>query len=185
MKVVLYVSTSKPDDLSPEEFVAEIRQLKENYGIDGVYVDGLFYQKPEAGYIAARELRKLFGDNGWLTFHDTHGNGYWAPFINSYADMVVTGEHNSLDRWLTTSYKISNAVASIWPEIPLSRQDGKDFLKDLSDKSLKYNNRVIFMAGAGGQWATFRLYFTNEETEFMKEYYLRTLEKMKNNLGTK
>jgi len=30
-----------------------------------------------------------------------------------------------------------------------------------------------------------RLYFTNEETEFMKEYYLRTLEKMKNNLGTK
>lgn len=185
MKAVPYVSTSKPDDLSPEEFVAEIKRLKESYGIDGVYVDGLFYQKPEAGYAAARGLRELFADDGWLTFHDTHGNGYWAPFINSYADMVVTGEHNSLDRWLTTSYKISNAIASIWPEIPLARQNGKDFLKDISAKSFEYNNRVIFMAGAQGQWAAFRLYFTDEETEFMKEYYLRALEKMKNNLGTK
>lgn len=175
MKVAPYVGFSEGDyDLG----LAEIRRLKDTYGIDGVYVDGLFGEKPEWGYPAARYLRELFGEEGWLTVHNSHGSGCWAPFINSYADLIITSEHELLDRWTSTSYNISNATASFWPEAPL--RGSALPLKTLIDDSLLYNNRVIFMTGEQGQWRFWRLYFTPEEMQFMKEYYLPLLRRMKN-----
>lgn len=179
MKVLPYVSSEYEKDVDPKTFVAEIKRLKDTYDIDGVYLDGLFSQRPELGYMAARTLRELFGEDGWITLHDTHGSGYWIPFINTYMDLIITSEHNSFERWTSTSYKISNAIASLWPEIPLGVKDGREFLKKLVDDSLLYNNRVLLMTGDQGQWRDWRLYFTPDEMKFMEEYYLGALEKIK------
>lgn len=142
-------------------------------------IDGFYLKNPELAYRAARILRNLFGEDGWLTLHDSHGN-YFIPFIHTYMDYIITGEHDSFDRWRSTSYKISNTVTSLWPEISLKIKDGRQFLKKLVDDSLLYNNRVIFMVGEQGQWRDWRLYFTQSELKFMQEYYLSNLENMKN-----
>lgn len=183
MKILPYVSTEYDKKLDLETFIAEMKRLKDTYNVDGVYMDGLFYQRPELSYKAARILRELFGEDGWLTLHDTHGSGYWTPFVNSYMDLVVTSEHNSLERWTSTSYKISNAIASVWPEIPFNIKAGREYLRKLVDESLSYNNRLLIMTGKGGQWRNYRLYFTPDEMEFMTTYYLGTLEKIKSNLS--
>jgi len=180
MKVLPYVSSEYEKDVDPKTFIAEIKRLKDTYDIDGVYLDGLFYQRPELGYMAIRTLRELFGEDGWITLHDTHGSGYWTPFINTYVDLIITSEHASFERWTSTSYKISNAIASVWPEISLNVKDGREFLKKLVNDSLLYNNRVLMMTGDQGQWRDWRLEFTLDEMKFMQEYYLGALEKMRN-----
>jgi hypothetical protein len=175
MKFVPYVNMISGD---LETQMAEMKWLKDTYGIDGVYMDGLYNDKPELAYEAARALRELFGEDGWLTLHNTRWSGYFFPFVNTYFDLIVTGEHQPFDRWTSTEYNISNAIASLWPEIPLSVKDGREFLKKLVDESLRYNNRVMFMTGEQGQWRQWRLYFTEDEMSFMQEYYLGALKRL-------
>lgn len=183
MKIVPYISLELiRGDLDLQ--LEGIKKLKEEYGIDGIYIDGIFLDGyPEFSYIAARKLRELFGEDGWLTLHSTHASGYWAPFVNTYMDFLVTSEHSSFDRWTSTSYKISNSISSAWPEIPLEVKDGKEFLKKMIDNSLKFNNRVLLMTGEGGQWREWRLYFTSDEMDFVKKYYLSNLEKTKDSFS--
>lgn len=156
----------------------ELRRLKQEYEIDGLYIDGLWQDEPEVAYVAARQIRELFGERGWLTLHDTN-NGYFSPFVHAWMDLIVTGEHHDdMDRWSVTSYNISNAAASVWPEIPLGVNDARPMLKEMIDKSLDYNNRFLLMAGTAGQWRDWRLYFTEAEMEFVREYYPARLREM-------
>lgn len=184
MKVIPYVNFLREDSKTSMNEVfkmqmKEMQRLKDIYNFDGLYLDGLYSYDPELSYRAARILRQLFGDDGWLTFHNTRPRGYFFPFVNAYMDLIITSEHCSFDRWRSTSYKISNAIASVWPEIPIDVKDGREFLKKLVDDSLLHNNRVILMTGKKGQWRMWRLYFTEDEMKFMQEYYFKALEKMK------
>jgi len=176
MKVVPYLPLLKGD---VDRHMAEIKRLKNEYQIDGLYVDGLYIKDIKKAYEFAKYLRNLFGNDGWLTLHDTHPGGYFIPFIQSYMNLIITSEHQSFDRWLSTSYNISNTTSSIWPEIPLKTNDARNFLKELVNKSLLYNNRLIFMTGLDGQWRNWRLYFTQKEFEFIKEYYLKEIKELK------
>ena len=181
MKVLPYVNCDTTEISlalqKPEHCITELRRLKELYGFDGFYLDGLYLNDPESSYMLIRAIRDLVGEEGWITYHDTQ-TGF--PFLDAYADLIITGEHSNFDRWASTSYNISNAAASMWPEILLDIADGRPFLKILVDQSLSHNNRVIFMTGEAGQWRGWRLYFTDEEMDFMKEYYIGKIEKLKN-----
>ena len=186
MKVIPYYSFWREDPETPvnqvfDRQMAEIRRLKDTYDFDGLYVDGLscHLKDLELSYKAARTLRELFGEDGWLTYHNTHTTDNHYPFINAYMDLIITSEHESFNRWTSTSYNISNAIASVWPEIPVDVEDGRPFLKELVDDNLLHNNRVILMTGKDGQWRMWRLYFTPDEMEFMQQYYFEALEKMK------
>ncbi|MFA6375897.1 MAG: hypothetical protein WCX69_00650 [Candidatus Paceibacterota bacterium] len=181
MKVLPYVGTGSGEFTSEtyERYLEEIKRIKVTYSIDGIYSDGLFYQHPEYGYFAARELREIFGEDGWLTLHDTHDGGYWAPFINTYMDSLITSEHNNFNQWTSTSYNISNSIAMLWPEINLEERDGIGFLKKLVDDSIHYNNRIVFMCGLQGQWRFWRLYFTDKEMEFIKNYYFEKIDELR------
>jgi hypothetical protein len=185
MKVVPYVNFVKNDIKMPITDVlaarmGELERLRDTYGFDGFYIDGLFHQDPESSYTVARSLRELLGEKGWLTLHDTRSSGYFFPFVNAYMDLIITSEHESFDRWKSTSYKISNALASVWPEIPIEVKDGRGLLKELIDNSLRYNNRIVLMDGKDGQWRRWRLYFTDDEMKFVQEYLFQGLEGMKN-----
>jgi hypothetical protein len=155
----------------------EIEHLKAEYEIDGLYLDGFYLWDPELGYKGVRALRDIFGEDGWFTFHNTRTKGYFFPFINAYMDFIVTSEHESFGPIVSTSYNVSNAVSSIWPEIPINIKDAREMLKEMVDSSLKYNNRLILMKGEKGQWRDWRLYFTKPEMEFMKNYYFKKLKK--------
>lgn len=184
LKVVPYVNffrekhkyTANGDVLNI--WMAELKKLKDEYDVDGFYLDGLYPLDPELSYMAARALRELVGENGWLTLHDTRSSGYFFPFINAYMDFIITSEHESFERWKSTSYKISNAVASVWPEIPIDIKDGREFLKELIDNSLKHNNRIVLMDGKDGQWRLWRLYFTKKEMKFVQDYYFDAIERI-------
>jgi hypothetical protein len=97
-------------------------------------------------------------------------------------DFITTGEHNKFNRWISTTYNISNSIGGHWPEIPYYWPDTRKnienaipYLREIVDGSLKYNNRVLFLVGKQGQWRYWRLYFTPQEIEFMKDYYLKKL----------
>lgn len=181
MLVAVYFNGLKMDGSS---ILPEASRLKRKYNIDGIYLDGLLNksnQGPLDAYLTARELRELFGDDGWINFHNTH-NGYFSPFIQTYMDFVTTGEHNKFDRYTSTTFNISNAIGGYWPEIPFfwlndskNIKDARSYLKDLVDISLKYHNRLLFLTGEQGQWRFWRLYFTTSEMQFMKDYYLNRI----------
>lgn len=183
MLVAVYFNGLKMDS---ETILPEAGRLKKKYDLDGIYLDGLLNNTsrgPLDAYLAARELRMLFGDRGWINFHNTN-NGYYSPHIHAYMDFITTGEHHGFDKWKSSTFNISNAIGGHWPEIPyfwpdpqMNIKDARPFLRDLADISLRYNNRILFLAGEGGQWRFWRLYFTPAETEFMKEYYLGRLGK--------
>lgn len=166
---------------SGDAIVKEARRLKETYSIDGIYLDGLCDRSgnwPEGAYLAARGLRAVFGERGWINFHNTH-DGYFAPFVQTYMDFITTSEHSAFSRWTTTTYGISNAIGGYWPEIPAffpdSSQnitDARPMLRELVDESLLYNNRILILTGDQGQWRYWRLYFTPDELAFMRTYYL-------------
>lgn len=162
-----------------DRWMSELKKLKEKYDFDGFYVDGLYPLDPELSYMTARALRGLVGNDGWLTLHDTRSNGYFFPFVNAYMDFIVTSEHSLFNRWNSTSYRISNTVASVWPEISMDIEDGREFLKELIDNSLRYNNRLVLMDGKDGQWRLWRLYFTDDEMKFVQEYLFSNMERMK------
>lgn len=172
-------------DITKSALLAEARRLKHKYKIDGLYLDGLLINKkmegPLEAYLAARDLRRLFGEKGWLNYHNTH-DGYFAPFVQTYMDFITTGEHDKFDRWISTTYNISNAIGGHWPEIAYfmpddskNIKDARPYLKDLTDISLKYHNRLLFLVGESGQWRFWRLYFTPAEMKFLKSYYLDRL----------
>ena len=181
MLVAVYFNGLKMDHHS---ILPEARRLKKKYNIDGIYLDGLLdrsNQGPLDAYSTAKKLRILFGDDGWINFHNTH-KGYFSPFIQTYMDFVTTGEHNEFDKFTSTTFKISNAIGGYWPEIPFfwpndskNLKDARVYLKNLVDLSLKYHNRLLFLTGEQGQWRFWRLYFTPQETQFMKDYYLKKL----------
>jgi hypothetical protein len=170
--------------MNSNAIMSEARQLKVRYNLDGLYLDGLMEGSkngPVDAYLTARNLRHLFGDDGWINLHNTN-TGYFAPFIQAYMDFITTGEHNNFNKWQSTTYNISNAIGGHWPEIPYffddpreNIQDAIPFLKDLVDISLKYNNRILFLAGDQGQWRFWRLYYTQAEMEFLKQYYIKKL----------
>jgi hypothetical protein len=178
MLVAVYYNGMKMDRLS---ILPEALRLKKKYNLDGIYLDGLLNKTKEGpldAYLLARELRRLFGDNGWINYHNTH-KGYFAPFIQTYMDFVTTGEHNNFHQFRSTTFNISNAIGGHWPEIPYFRsddnkniKDARSYLKNLVDVSLVYNNRLLFLTGKQGQWRFWRLYFTPNEMQFMKNYYL-------------
>lgn len=181
MLVAVYFNGLKMDRHS---ILPEALRLKNKYNIDGIYLDGLLSNSnrgPLDAYLTARELRKLFGDNGWINYHNTH-KGYFAPFVQTYMDFITTGEHNKFDRYTSTTFNISNAIGGYWPEIPFfwlsdnkNIKDARSYLKDLVDISLKYHNRLLFLTGEQGQWRFWRLYFTPSEMRFMKDYYLNRI----------
>lgn len=117
MLIAVYFNGLKMDGSS---ILPEALRLKKKYNIDGIYLDGLLNnsnQGPLDAYLIARKLRILFGDDGWINFHNTH-KGYFFPFIQTYMDFVTTSEHRKFDKWMSTTFNISNAIGGYWPEIP-------------------------------------------------------------------
>lgn len=176
MKVAPYLGGAlmRPEDVAPEAL-----RLRDAYGVDGVYLDGMPgapLQEAAVALTIARDLRAVFGNEGWLNFHDTH-SGYFHPFVQAYMDFVTTSEHLAFDRWNSTTRGMSNAVGGLWPEVPYffpdpaqNQEDAIPLIRSIVDEGSPYGNRLLLLQGEAGQWRFWRLYFTPAELEFALAY---------------
>ncbi len=90
----------------PTEWINEIKRLKDTYGIDGVYSDGLPSESQWiTAYEEARMLREMFPD-GSLIVHQTGqpANGgpplsspsFFLPMVDAYLSITLKGENVGL-----------------------------------------------------------------------------------------
>jgi len=131
MRTVAYVSLfyhyRKFKNIEP--FFAAVKKLKDNFEIDGVYIDGLLFDSfvhrvdnKVENWAMLRRLRQLFGSDGIIVLHDTSlGSPVGTvPNIDSYCDATLNGEgvkFRSVDdpyvKYQVRKYGISNTVG-LW-----------------------------------------------------------------------
>lgn len=95
LPVLLYLSPRFYSTENMSTFITEVTRLRDEYGLDGVYYDGL---PPNwvASYTVMRETRRLF-PNGIVILHasmspPTYMPDLLCPFIDTYADITLRGE---------------------------------------------------------------------------------------------
>lgn len=162
MKVVTYCSLFSyyREFKKFEPFYEQIKALRDKFGIDGVYVDGLTFDyllskddNKIANWEMIRRLRELFGPNGVIIFHGTHNRGTHlanpvatAPNIDSYCTATMYGEGVSFDsvddpyvKYQVRKYGISNTIG-MW------RYDQKPdsiTYEEIIDAVLRMNGREM------------------------------------------
>ncbi|MCD6302737.1 MAG: hypothetical protein J7M15_04340 [Anaerolineae bacterium] len=120
MRVLPYLSptfTMAPMD----HLLDETERVLDEYRFDGVYYDGLTFDLVQA-YDLMRGARALLGDR-ILYLHTTYepfgSREVIAPFLDTYADFVLRGEHPSdfaeeaYIRYVLCSQSTSNAIAHV------------------------------------------------------------------------
>jgi hypothetical protein len=160
-----------------ELFFEQLKKLRQGYGIDGVYVDGLtvdYWIKIDnkiLNWEMIRRLRELFGSDGFILLHGTHRGGPTAtvPNVDSYCDVTLYGEGVAFDsvddpyvRYQVRKYGISNSVA-MWKPGP---HPGSITDNEIIDAILAMNGRE-------------RYWVTDIRLSDRYKYYLERLETMK------
>jgi hypothetical protein len=131
IKVLPYAAPGMHSDLDKERFIDEIRRLKERFNFDGVFYDGTYEDEDwTKSYSLMRQTRSLFGPTGIIYLHTSNspplgnqrGGRIFCPFIDTYADILLTGESVLLDglddpylRFRAAGYRVSNSVGMIKP----------------------------------------------------------------------
>jgi hypothetical protein len=167
LKVILYTSFyyfyEKYE--SVEEYLLQIRRLKKEYQIDGIYIDGLLtetsgHQNDQmfTNWELIRRLRDLFGDDGVIVYHGT-AYGHSAatmPNVDAYCDATLNGENvpytsfnDPYIRFHVKKYGISNTVA-LWKPGPGPYTENE---RPVIDAVLNMNGRVRYWAGVSNSEA--------------------------------
>jgi hypothetical protein len=188
LKVMVYCSYVYHYDQykDPELFFDEIKDLKTNFDIDGVYIDGMRCDiAPKKlddkidNWEMLRRLRELFGSDGYIMLHGTAlGTPVGtSPPVDSYCDSVLNGENipfQSLDdpyvKYHVRKYGISNTVA-LWK--PGSHPES------ISDRAIL--DALLAMQGRERYWfdGSFDSY---RQLSPDYRYYLEQLNKLENTL---
>lgn len=125
VRALPYMSAWFHSTRNATEYVAHVAAWKDQFGINGIYSDGL----PEDDWIVAYEemrmLRELF-PKGSLIIHDTIREeampaAEYRPFLHAYADATLMGESmisNAGESWqwpryCTSQFRKSNAFGAV------------------------------------------------------------------------
>ena len=142
----------------PQEWVQEAARWQQEYGVNGLYSDGLPDQEWLVAYEEMRLARELFPD-GDLIVHTT-GQSFnggpplaladiFMPFIDTYATATVRGEWIRAQgrdwpypRYVSSQYRKANCIGiqkgDRWEDVPQSEQDALNLL---------YNGRAWYTSG--------------------------------------
>ena len=125
------------------QFLEQVKKLKDNYGIEGVYYDGVYSQDWVKAYEIMRMTRELFPD-GKIVLHTTgrvHNGGaplarydIFIPVIDTYATATLRGEGVvgagklwDYPKYITSQYRKANCIGiqkgDGWVDIPQLQQD--------------------------------------------------------------
>lgn len=172
-----YGPARKPDGTWREDavdrYMAEAAWLLEEYGVDGLYWDGVFDDVTKA-WDCARRMRALLGSRR-LYVHCTTTPLPWpdvyCPFVDTWADYLLRGEGYGevrVDpiylRYMASGYNISNAIGELCYDT--CRVD-----RPMFDRALEAMVRVPFWPGL--QVHSGHAYFLYpQERELFRNYYL-------------
>jgi hypothetical protein len=172
-------------------FYQEIVELSKQFRIDGVYIDGLRFdvgrEKNDdkiANWEMIRILRNLFGANGMLVLHGTHGGKpvSTVPNIDTYCDITLYGENvpfKSTDdpyvKYQVGKYGISNAIALWMP----GHHPPQITRKDMINTMLEMNGRDFWWGEGGIRTFINGSYKWKTRPGIDFQYYLTRLEKIK------
>ena len=171
-----------------EPFLEQIKKLKQQYGIDGVYIDGLSFDHNQnldsnkiLNWEIVRRIRSLFGSEGVIILHGTHGGlaVETAPNIDAYCSATLNGEgvpfqtvEDDYIKYNVRKYGISNTIG-LW------RPDGKHpqtiTYKEIIDTILKMNCREATYAHVPLDKAPVGKYKWGNGISSAYSYYLRRL----------
>ena len=109
-----------------DETIAAMKRLRAEFGFDGWYFDGLYYEGDwMETYRFIRTMRDDVGADGVIYTHCTLNPparmcDLYCPFVDSYSDFLLRGEGQTIDgpkdpylRYVVNTYKISNAIATL------------------------------------------------------------------------
>ena len=167
----LFVRRWRPDAV--DLYIEEAQWLLQEYGVDGLYWDGIF-NDPLKAWRCARRMRKLLGKRRLYvhcTYTPLHRQGVYLPFADTYADYILRGEGHSRRRvdpiylrYEVSGYNISNAIGTLCHDT--CRVDQTMF-----DWALQANARIPYWPGF--QVHKGRRYFLSpREDKLYQEYYL-------------
>ncbi len=158
----------------------EVKNLKDKYGIDGVYFDEVYPPNTVRAYIAVRKIRELFGEKGVIIEHhdQTFHNVTCPPSLLSWYNAQIAGEaferywnNRTYLRYAASTYNIANCNDYLCVNTGrYCRLMGKkEHLDDaLLQKCLDYNIYQFYAAYWEQDWL--RHYFENFFAPFWKKY---------------
>ena len=103
------------------DFLEKVESVLNRYGFDGVYFDGVSLDLRDS-YEIVRAARAILRDR-LLYLHctsDPIGDDIRCPFIETYADFTVRGEHRAslltdgYLRYMISGHNVSNAVGHVF-----------------------------------------------------------------------
>jgi hypothetical protein len=177
---------------SVESYYQQVKSLRDKYGIDGVYVDGLGYDQITR-WETIRRLRQLFGHDGVLVYHGTGRGSPVAtlPNVDTYCDVTVNGEGVAVKthkdpyvQYQVRKYGISNTVG-VWYNARKSELNWKDRIDAILEMNCRRHwgsyvptdkpppdNKYVWSTK---QDAGYRYYF--KKLEELKRKHLNEMEK--------
>jgi hypothetical protein len=160
-------------DNAVDLYMAQAKWLLEEYGVDGLYWDGVF-PDVENAWECARRMRQLLG-RGRLYVHCTtlplRDPDLPVPFVDTWADYLLRGEglgREHIDpiylRYVASGYNISNAIGELCYET--CRVD-----RTMFDWALEANVRIPYWPGRQ-LYGTKAYFLSPEEDALFKGYYV-------------
>ncbi len=144
------LADGKLRDDAVDLYLEEAKWLLDEYGVDGLYWDGVFLDVQKA-WECARRMRKILGSkrlyvhNTWMPLWDPDMP---VPFVDTWADYTLRGEtlgREHVDpiylRYVASGYNISNAIGELCYE---SCRVGQDMM----EWALEANVRIPYWPGA-------------------------------------
>lgn len=178
MKVIPYMSPfyqSDPTARGLEKFLKQIERVRKTYGFDGVYFDGL-YSDISLSYDLVRGTRKVIGEQGILHIHTSTVPDISCPFIETYADYALHGEHAVLNedfiRWKISGWNMSNAIGLNCYSVRTRPS------KSVIEMMLKAHARMPIWVD-DGTWDGENYNLSASELDLMEKEYLPSIEAAK------
>lgn len=197
MNAIVYMSPYFYQHKEPEVFIKQPEKFKENYGINGVYYDGVHSQDWVSGYEVMRMTRELFPD-GVIILHTTgqfHNGGpplaipdIFIPVVDTYSTMTLRGEMVAgsgkdwaYPQYITSQYRKANNFGlqkgDAWNGVPQEHQDLINLLYNGRTRTMEFTNGNITDKFINGYFRILKeleqVWKENgDDPEFYEKYYL-------------
>lgn len=182
LHIAPYLSSDFYREQVGASFITEVQRLRDEYGFDSVYYDGVNAYDWEYSYEIMRQTRDLF-PNGRVYLHMSYGTPFrkdnidiYLPQLESLADYTLSGESVYMYEWTdphlnyrARGYTLSNTIGTVKEErftVGGQAPTTEELLNGLLDLNMRqrivaYPSSGVYPTAAslvppGGAWANYK-----------------------------